>query len=47
MHQEAKQRKKRKKYATEVKAGAVRLVLEERNKILEVARDLDLHQVSL
>ena len=47
MDQETKQQKKRKKYATEIKAGAVRLVLEEGKKIPEVARDLDLQQVSL
>jgi transposase len=47
MDQETKQRKKRKKYATEIKAGAVRLVLEEGKKIPEVARDLDLQQASL
>lgn len=47
MDQETKQRKKRTKYATEIKAGAVRLVLEEGKKAPEVARDLDLPQASL
>lgn len=44
---ESKQRRQRRSYTDEFRAGAIRLVLEEGKTIPQVARDLDLTQSSL
>jgi transposase len=45
--QEKKQRRARRSFTDEFKAGAVRLVLDERKTVSQVARDLDLTRNSL
>jgi len=47
MDQESKQRRARRKYTDEFKAGAVRLVLDEGKTVGQVARDLDLTDSAL
>jgi transposase len=47
MDQERKQRRPRRKFTAEFKAGAVRLVLDEGKTVAEVARDLDLTDSAL
>jgi transposase len=47
MDQESKQRRARRKFTDEFKAGAVRLVLDEGRTIGAVARDLDLTDSAL
>jgi transposase len=42
VNQQSKKRRPRRNYTDEFKAGAVRLVIEERKTIPQVARDLDL-----
>jgi transposase len=44
METEKKQRKPRRRFTDEFKAGAVKLVLEEGKLPADVARDLDMHQ---
>jgi transposase len=47
MSQEAKQRRQRRKFTDEFKAGAIRLVLDEGKTVGQVARDLDLTDSAL
>lgn len=44
METEKKQKRKRRQFSDEYKAGAVRLVLDEGKAAAEVARSLDVHQ---
>ncbi|MBL0696825.1 transposase, partial [Comamonas sp. JC664] len=43
---EKKQRRQRRSFSPEFKAGAVKLVLEEGKSVAEVARDLDLTETA-
>lgn len=47
MEKEGKDRRSRRSFTDEYKAGAVRLVLEEGKTVAEVARDLDLTESAL
>jgi transposase len=47
MEQAKRQKRARRRFTDEFKAGAVRLVLDEHKTVAEVARDLDLTQSSL
>ena len=47
MEQSKKQKRTRRQFTDEFKAGAVRLVLDEGKTVAEVARDLDLKQSAL
>jgi len=47
MDQDSKQRRQRRQFTDEFKAGAVRLVIDEGKTVAEVARDLDLTESAL